>query len=262
MNAALREKSFRFAFTASDGVEIRYSMFGAPTPTPVVLHHGFGADTKTNWIATGIVSALVEAGHCVVSIDARGHGRSDKPRDRALYGEANMARDVQQLFDRVGARSFHLVGYSMGAIVSLLVAASDARVRSLALGGIGAGAVELGGVDTRVLPSEAVVRALETDDPGALDFGLAFQFRAFADAVGADRPALAAQARAMHQAPIAFERITARTLLLAGEDDPLAARPEVLAAAIAGTRVQLLGGDHMSALLDPRFKEALLAFLR
>jgi pimeloyl-ACP methyl ester carboxylesterase len=261
VSSAPQKNVTRSAFIASDGIEIRYSVFGGPKDRPVVLHHGFAADTRTNWIATGFVSALAEAGHCVVSLDARGHGQSEKPHDPAFYGEAAMARDLRQLLDRLSASSYDVVGYSMGAIVSLLVAATDVRVRRLVLGGIGAGAVELGGVDTRVLSPASMVQALETEDPGAIADRLASEFRAFADAVGADRVALAAQARAVHAVPIAFGQIAARTLLLAGDDDPLSARPEVLVRAIPGAELQRLTGDHMSALLDPRFKEALVAFL-
>ncbi|HMJ11508.1 MAG TPA: alpha/beta hydrolase [Polyangiaceae bacterium] len=259
--AGLNGSSVGSSFKASDGVEIRYTVFGAPRGIPVVLHHGFAADTKTNWLVTGLVSALTDAGHCVVCLDARGHGQSEKPHDPALYGEHAMARDLRELFDRLRAPSYDMVGYSMGAIVALLVATTDTRVRRLVLGGIGAGAVELGGVDTRALSPAAVVKALETENPATIADPLALQFRAFADAIEADRAALAAHAQAVHARPIAFAQIAAPTLLLAGDDEPLATRPEVLANAIAGAELRRLRGDHMSALFDPEFKKALVTFL-
>ncbi len=48
---------------------------------------------------------------------------------------------------------------------------------------------------------------------------------------------------------------------MAGRDDPLAARPEVLAGAIAGARLRVVGGDHLGALGDPAFVPSLLGFL-
>lgn len=65
-------------FTASDGVEIAYRQWGSPDGRPpVLLHHGFVADSHINWVAPGVVDALVGAGHRVVAHDARGHFLGD-----------------------------------------------------------------------------------------------------------------------------------------------------------------------------------------
>jgi hypothetical protein len=72
------------------------------------------------------------------------------------------------------------------------------------------------------------------------------------------RLALAAQAASVNASPIALDLISARTLVLVGSGDPLAARPEVLAAAIPNAQLQLVSGDHLGALSDPRFTPALL----
>ena len=50
--------------------------------------------------------------------------------------------------------------------------------------------------------------------------------------------------------------------MLAGDRDPLAIRPQVLADAIPGATLELLSGDHMTALADPRFRQAIVDFLR
>lgn len=249
-------------FTADDGVEIAYDEWGHPTDRPpVVLHHGFVADAQLNWVAPRVVEALVDAGRHVVALDARGHGRSGKPHDPARYGEARMAADLRALLDVLGAAEVDLAGYSMGAVVSLIAATDDSRVRRLVVGGVGAGIVELGGVDTRVLDNDALVAALEADDPASVADPEAAGFRLFADAIGADRRALAAQAAVVHATPIALERIGAPTLVLAGDDDPLATRPHVLAYAIAGARLERVSGDHLGAVADPRFRALLVAFL-
>lgn len=255
-------------FSSGDGVEIVYDTWdpaGGPPAAgpPVVLHHGFVADAYVNWVAPGVVEALTQAGRRVVALDARGHGRSGKPHDPAAYGEDTMARDLAALFDLVvGADgAVDLVGYSMGAIVALIAAGRDRRVRRLVAGGVGAGVVELGGVDTRVIPNDALIDALLADDPAVIADPRAAEFRAVADAVGADRRALAAQARAVHAEPIPLDRITAPTLVLAGASDPLADRPEVLAAAIPGAELRRVAGDHMAAVGDPAFAPAIVEFL-
>ncbi|HEY1738911.1 MAG TPA: alpha/beta fold hydrolase, partial [Acidimicrobiia bacterium] len=75
-----------------DGLRIAYDVWGdAGDQPPVVLHHGFAADAFVNWVRPGLVDALVGAGHHVVTLDARGHGRSEKPHDPARYGHGRMA---------------------------------------------------------------------------------------------------------------------------------------------------------------------------
>ncbi|GIE90219.1 alpha/beta hydrolase [Actinoplanes regularis] len=228
---------------------------------PVLLHHGFIADGRTNWVLPGVVGALTGAGRRVVAIDARGHGRSGKPHDPAVYGESRMAGDVITLLDLLGITEVDLVGYSMGAIVALLTAARDPRIRRLVVGGVGAGVVELGGLDTRVIGGDRLLHALRTDDRSTITDPAAAGFRAFVEAVGGDRLALAAQAAAVHAAPIPLESIKAPTLVLAGAEDPLAVRPEVLARAIPGAVLRTVPGDHLSALRDPGFVPALTGFL-
>ncbi len=235
-------------FTSHDGIQISYRSWGAATTRPVVLHHGFVADSQFNWVVPGVVDALIDAGHQVVALDARGHGRSEKPHDPASYGEDTMARDLSGLIDEIGVEHIDLVGYSMGSIVSLIAAGRDPRVARLVVGGVGAAVVELGGVDQRSISSAALVAALEADDPATIADPSAAGFRAFADGIGADRLALAAHARVVHASPIALGDIAAPTLVFAGVDDPLARRPEVLVDAIPDARLLLVKGDHFGAL--------------
>lgn len=249
--------------TTFDGVEIAFEAHGEDDGSPpVLLHHGFGVDANVNWIATGVVAALLDAGRYVVVLDARGHGRSDKPHDPAAYGEGAMARDVTLLLDRIGAPSVDLVGYSMGAVVSLMVASGgEPRLRRLVIGGVGSGVVELGGVDTRALSIETVVAALETDDPDSISHEGARWFRIVADTIEADKVALAAIARSRNASPFPLERIDVPTLLVAGEEDPLANRPEVLSDSIPGARLELFSGDHVTVFGDPRLARAIVDFL-
>ena len=249
-------------FKSSDGLRIAYDDEGTDTSRPpVVLHHGFAASGFLNWVAPGVVRALVASGRRVVNIDARGHGRSDKPHEPSFYGETRMAGDISTLIDTLGVDEIDLVGYSMGAIVALIVASQEPRVRRLVVGGIGAGVVERGGVDTRALDPRLLAEAMRADDPATIADPAAKQFRVFAESTGADRLALAAQVAAVHRQPIALEQISAPTLVLAGRDDQLAVRPQVLASAIRRAQLLVIDGDHLGAVAVPAFAPAIVDFV-
>jgi pimeloyl-ACP methyl ester carboxylesterase len=252
-------------FTTSDELQlVFYEWGGDGGRPPVLLHHGFVANAHANWDVTGVVDALVAAGHRVIAPDARGHGDSDKPHDPARYGEARMAEDLVALVDALGVGEVDLVGYSMGAVVSLLFAAGDGRVRRLVVGGVGSGVVECGGVDRRGLSNDAIIAALSADDPADVQTSDARAFRSLADALGSDRRALVAQARSIHRGGVALERISAPALVLAGDSDPLAIRPQALADALPSATLAMLAmlaGDHMQALVDPRFATSIVEFL-
>jgi pimeloyl-ACP methyl ester carboxylesterase len=249
-------------FRTCDDLEIAYREWGeASALPPVVLHHGFVVDAQANWVATGVVDALTAAGRKVIAPDARGHGRSDKPHDPARYGEQRMARDLAVLLDTIDVSHVDLVGYSMGAIVALIFSSEEERVRRLVVGGVGSGVIECGGVDRRTVSNESIIHALSVDDPSTLKDTDARVFRQLADALGADRQALLAQASAVYRGGIALDRISAATLILAGEEDPLARRPEVLAEAIPGAALRVVGGNHISAIADPRFTQSIVDFL-
>jgi len=85
--------------------------------------------------------------------------------------------------------------------------------------------------------------------------------RALADALDGDREALVAQARSVYRGRIALDRISVPTLILAGDEDPMAVRPETLAEAIPNAVLQILSGNHIQALGDPRFTQSIVDFL-
>lgn len=250
-------------FESWDGLRIAFKHYGAGAEDRprVVLHHGFAANGHVNWVLPGVVDALVQAGRRVTTIDARGHGDSDKPHERERYGEANMSKDLMALFDHLGEARYDLVGYSMGAVVSLITASQETRIRRLVVGGVGAGIIECGGVDRRVLAPEALAEALGTDDPRGIVHPGARGMRIMAERIGADRAALQAQCAAVHDQPIALDRIDVPTLVLAGDDDPLAQRPEVLTAALPNAHTAMVQGGHLEAVADPCFAEQVVRFI-
>jgi pimeloyl-ACP methyl ester carboxylesterase len=252
-------------FSSFDGIEIAYQEWEAEAETsplpPVFLHHGFIANANLNWVGPGVVEALVRAGRRVVALDARGHGASGKPHDPGFYGEEKMAADLRRLFDLIGVQQVDLVGYSMGGAVALLTASQDARVRRMVVGGVGAGLVERDGLRPREAARDTIAAALRAPDPGSIQDPIAARFRALADYVGTDREALAACALASFSSTIPFAQILAPTLVLAGDEDPIAERPEVLTAAIRQAQLRLIAGDHLSVVTNPSFAAAIVGFL-
>jgi pimeloyl-ACP methyl ester carboxylesterase len=245
-----------------DGVRIVYQVWNRPSALPpLVLHHGFTGDATWDWVETGVVAALTAANRTVIAPDARGHGGSDKPRQPSAYGEARMTRDLTQLIDALAVPQIDLVGFSMGAVVALLAATADQRIRRLAIVGVGAGVVELGGVDRRALQPDALAAALLADDSTAIEVPAAAAFRTNAEVRGADLVALAAHAQAIHAKAIPLHRITAPTVVLAGDVDPFAERPELLASAIPGAQLKILAGDHGTAITNPQFAARVIDFM-
>lgn len=99
----------------SNGVPIFYSERGRGEP--VILVHGFGAQGDTNFRNPGTISALAR-NYRVITMDARGHGLSGKPHDSDRYGMETVD-DIRRLMDHLGIERAHLVGYSMGALLTL-----------------------------------------------------------------------------------------------------------------------------------------------
>lgn len=241
-------------FSSFDGTGIAYEMTGAGSP--VVLLHGFAADHRANWVAPGVVDALVAAGRLVVAPDARGHGQSDKPHDPAAYADGAMVRDVRALLAHLGFDAVDLVGYSMGSLVSMSVTPTEPRVRALVLGGVGGRAA-----GRAPMNRARVADALLADDVRGFD-AASRAFRRFAERTGADRRALAALQRARHTEPVAdLADISVPTLVVTGDADVLVGPPAALAARIPGARAQVVSGDHLTAVFDPAFRGAIVEFL-
>jgi pimeloyl-ACP methyl ester carboxylesterase len=98
----------------SNGVKIAYVTEGEGPP--VVLIHGWTASAVMNWGLPGISGALAK-NHQVIAMDVRGHGQSDKPTKIDAYGP-EVVEDVVRLLDHLKIRKAHIVGYSMGGMIT------------------------------------------------------------------------------------------------------------------------------------------------
>jgi pimeloyl-ACP methyl ester carboxylesterase len=246
---------------SSDGVEIAYVDEGAAEPDaePVLLIHGFASNAPTNWIDTGWISMLRDAGYRVVAFDNRGHGKSQKLYELADYGAPLMAEDARRLLDHLGIRRAHVIGYSMGArIAAFLALAHPERVQSLVFGGLGINMVR------GMAGTGPIAHALEAPSAEAVKSQAARTFRVFAEQTKSDLKALAACIRSA-RAPITAEAVAtlkAPVLVAVGENDVVGGPAADLAALIPGADAFVIQGrEHMKAVGDRTFKAAVLDFL-
>jgi pimeloyl-ACP methyl ester carboxylesterase len=241
----------------SDGVEIAYETAGQGPP--ILLIHGFASTGRVNWWDTGWVSTLTGAGRMVVTFDHRGHGRSEKLYDPALYPAALMAEDARRLLDHLAIPEADVMGYSMGArVAAFLAIGHPGRVRRAVFAGLASRMI------TGVGGAEAIARALEAPDRESVTDPGARAFRIFAEQTKSDLRALAACIRSSREKITAEElgRISVPVLVVAGEKDEVAGDVATLVTAIPGARgVTLPGRNHMNAVGDRGFKEAVLDFL-
>ena len=113
---------------AADGTRIHYEVTGKSGATPVLMIQGLGA-SKNAWNLQRIAMATRFR---IISFDNRGAGRSDKPTEPFTLEQ--MADDALAVLDAAGIETAHVVGASMGGVISQIVAVKfPHRVRSLTL---------------------------------------------------------------------------------------------------------------------------------
>jgi pimeloyl-ACP methyl ester carboxylesterase len=238
---------------------------------PILLLHGFSSSSQLNWVDTGWVAALKDAGRRAILVDLPGHGRSGSPEDLDSYSPSRIRADLLQVAADAGARpvrdgdpssGLDLIGYSLGSRLAWEFAATQPEmVHRIVLGG----------------PN--------VHDPLA-DFDLVAAQRHLADGTPISDPSTAGLLKMAQLLPSndlfallsLIEAIKGEPydpaeavphvpmLLVAGEKDERAATmPEL--AAIAGKAgalaEQLLipGRNHTNAITSRVFKDAALEFL-
>jgi len=238
------------AFVANDGAQIWHASFGAGSPV-ILLHGGLGH--AGNWQHQ--VQPLVDAGHQVVVVDSRGHGRSS--RDGRPYNYGLMATDVFAVMDAVGLKRAAIVGWSDGAVIGLLMA-DQAPERVSGLLFFACNVDDSGTWPFEMTPVIDRCFGRHVKDYGRLS-GTPDGFSQFADAVGLmqrTQPNLTADDLRGIRVPV--------TVVQAEHDEFI--RPEhatYLAKTIPGAQlVTLPGVSHFAPLQRPEvFNGAVLGFL-
>lgn len=105
---------------AVNDININYYRFGVDSVpqagVPVVLAHGI-TDSGQCW---GQTASLLVENYDILSVDARGHGSSDKPEEG--YGPREHAGDLAGLITGLELEHPVIIGHSMGADVSAMLA--------------------------------------------------------------------------------------------------------------------------------------------
>lgn len=109
---------------------LEYTEYGAGEHWVVLLH----GQLMPRRMQQPLARALAAEGLHVVTLDLLGHGRSDRPADPLVYSMTAFGEQVVALLDHLGADQAVIGGTSLGANVSLEVAAlAPDRVRGLVL---------------------------------------------------------------------------------------------------------------------------------
>jgi len=113
---------------AADGTPIYYETWGRPDGEPILLIQGLGADQR-GWALQRV--PLGRRYRCV-AVDNRGVGRSGRPP--GPYSLFDMAEDAMTVLDHAGIESAHVMGASMGGVITQIIGvAYPERTRSLIL---------------------------------------------------------------------------------------------------------------------------------
>jgi pimeloyl-ACP methyl ester carboxylesterase len=235
-----------------DGARIWYATFGSGPPV-ILLHSGEASSDIWGWQ----VPALVADHRRVIVIDARGHGRSSW--DGRIAYEL-MARDVIAVMDAAGIDKADVVGWSDGAIVSLIMAMKHPeRVRRVFAFGantdVAGGLNPFGALAPASRSAEALLRAEYARDTGSA--------RGYGRVVAADirmqltQPNYLADKLAAIRGP--------RVAIVDGDHDELIRHrhTEYLARTIPGAMlIWLPHAGHFAPLQAPdAFNAAMLGFL-
>lgn len=257
-----------------DGGRIAYEVYGTGDPAIMFV-------PPWSIVHSRIWKALIPdfaRRHRVIAWDARGNGRSDRPRDPAAHGDRAIAADLVAVLDATGTGSAVLVGGSGAAVPAVIVASERAdRVIGLVLV---CPAVPLGSTERGIeVPFDDPVDneagwAMQNIHFWRRDFTAYLEFffgealnethstKAIEDAVGyghsTDPETLGATMRADSVDTDPFlalcERIRCPVLVIQGDRDAITDVTQgiELSRTIPGARLEILAGSgHLPNVRDP-----------
>ena len=229
--------------------------------TPVVLLHGF---TTSSFLWRHVGGELARLGHTAFAVDLFGYGESDRPWD-ADYGVASQAEYLDRALTALRINQPTIAGVGLGGSVALRLAATrPERVDRLVL--VNTAAFDLlPGREVRMVQAATARSPLRVSrsvlgvaplltpalresvaDPAAMPDRLVARY--LAPFVGRDGVrhllTLARSVRTADMEELELEAVTARTLVVWGEEDPFLERgvADRLRRAIPGARLARLEG--------------------
>lgn len=108
------------------GCSLHYEEYGHGAP--LILIHGLGSSSQ-DW---ELQVPVLARHYRLIVVDVRGHGRSDKPRER--YSIKGFSFDLSALIEHLALPPAHVVGLSMGGMIAFQLAVDEpAQVNSLCI---------------------------------------------------------------------------------------------------------------------------------
>ncbi len=224
---------------------------------PLVLLHG-GGGIGANW---ELVFKVPPQGFRLLVPDLRGHGRTVNPAEEFSFRQS--ARDVLGLMDRLGIERFKAIGLSLGAKTLLHVATQQpSRVEAMVL---------VSATPYFPEPARAIMRQLTEESHSEAEWAQMRQWHPQGDEqirkIWRQLHGFADSYDDMNFTPPYLSRITARTLIVHGDRDPLYPAHLALEMFTAIPRSSLWivpNGGHgpIFGEMAERFVETALRFLR
>ncbi len=241
------------SFTRGD-VALNYRVIGAGEP--VLLVHGYG-DNLMMW--SGFLADSLAREHRVVAIDTRAFGKSAKPAGAENYGVA-MVDDLVALLDHLQIAQAHVVGYSMGAVLTAQLALTHPeRVRTATMA---AGLFPKDSAAMHALGAPWIaeitsgrrltkfVKEIVPVLPDSIARGYSDQLFAESDSAALLGVLQGFMRLSVDWAKVAASRVPA--VAIVGVDDPLRPYSAALAAKWPGAKhVELPATDHMTVFTSP-----------
>jgi pimeloyl-ACP methyl ester carboxylesterase len=120
------------SYALNKGIRIHFEIEGSGQP--LILQHGL-SNSLEYWRDFGYTKILKKY-YKLILIDARGHGKSDVPKDPEVYDTSIMAKDIIAVLDHLNIDKAHYLGYSMGGYIGFdLAERYSERFYTLIIGG-------------------------------------------------------------------------------------------------------------------------------
>lgn len=258
------------ARTHVNGIELEYHIHGDVGAPVVVLINGLLTD-QNSWAKQ---IPILHDRYCVLTYDCRGQGLSDKPN--AVYTIEQHVEDLEQLLGQLGFDTVSLVGLSNGASIAMRFASEfSERVEKLMLVSSYAFTdnvirAKLGSWVSAMEHGGAILR-FDVATPyvwGATflrnNYEALLPFREYGGTIPIHAARNLIHGAMAHDVGEQVSRITAKTLILVGEEDILTPQSyaKELHQQIIGSELMMLPDlGHALPLEDPyRFNELLKRF--
>lgn len=210
---------------------------------PLILLHGNGENHE--YFEHQI--ACFSKTRRVLALDTRGHGRT--PRGSAPFTIGQFAEDLKSFMEEQGIEQADILGFSDGGNIAMVFAMKYPQcVRNLILNGAN--------LDARGVKASVQI-------PITIGFWLTGLFAARSPKAKLHRELLGLMVHDPNLRPEELQKISARTLVIAGTRDMIKrSHTELIARSIAGAELVFLEGDHFIVNKRPEaFNEVVGRFL-